>query len=145
MISLVLCQEEKLVGWSPPLKPISSQCQVRDLWLRQPIWSSYDGHTNSIRSNCYELTHQFYPAAADQTDFLKCEAQCLASWCDAFPFAIAPVGELQQAILVLSQENIVKCRYEPDLCLTFQRISQITFIPLYHKAYNQLINQAKLW
>ena len=58
-----------MVGWSPPLKPISSQCQVRDLWLRQPIWSSYDGHTNSIRSNCYELTHQFYPAAADQSDF----------------------------------------------------------------------------
>ena len=42
-----------------PLEPISSQCQVRDVWPKEPIWSSYDGLTNSIRSNCCELTRQF--------------------------------------------------------------------------------------
>ena len=41
----------------------------RDLWQERPIWSSYDGHTNSIRSNCYKLTHQFYPPPADLSDF----------------------------------------------------------------------------
>ena len=53
-----------------PLEPISSQCQVRDVWPKEPIWSSYDGLTNSIRSNCCELTRQFCQPATQTSSVI---------------------------------------------------------------------------
>ena len=64
-----------------PLEPISSQCQVRDVWPKEPIWSSYDGLTNSIRSNCCELTRQFRQPATQTSSviFHDWVGKCLAT------------------------------------------------------------------
>ena len=64
-----------------PLEPISSQCQVRDVWPKEPIWSSYDGLTNSIRSNCCELTRQFCQPATQTSSviFHDWVGKCLAA------------------------------------------------------------------